>query len=295
MKNSSFLIPRSLGRGSAPCWLVALAIALVWLLPAPAHAQARGTIVPDNWQGDALRPRPDLKGLDKLRFVTDSDYPPFHYYDEVGALTGFNVDLAKAICEVLEVQCEVSATNWNDLIPSLDKGEADAAIASIRITEEALKSADFTSRYYATPARFVARKETDIKDIRPETVEDLKIGVAKGTGHEAYLTKFFPDAAVAAFDNAQDAQKALKNGAIDLIFGDGITLTFWLNGVTSEACCEFRGGPYLDAKYFGEGVGIAVKKGNRKLAEILTYGLEQVHDSGRYEELFLRYFPMSFF
>ena len=75
------------------------------------------------------------------------------------------------------------------------------------------------------------------------------------------------------------------------MFGDGIGLTFWINGMTSEGCCEFRGGPYLDAKFFGEGVGIAVKKDNRQLAEILNYGLEQVHASGRYEELFLRYFP----
>jgi polar amino acid transport system substrate-binding protein len=284
---------------AAPSWLAVLALALLWLVPSPlAHAQGRQgptSIVPDSWQGDALRPKPDLKGLDKLRFVTDTDYPPFHYYDEVGVLTGFNVDLAKAICEVLEVQCEIEATNWSDLFPTLDRGEADAAIASIRITAEALKEADFTSRYYATPARFVARKESELKDIRPETVEGLKIGVAKGTGHEAYLKKYFPKAAIAAFDNAEDAQKALKDGAIDLIFGDGITLTFWLNGVSSQGCCEFRGGPYLDSKYFGEGVGIAVKKGNHKLAEILSYGLEQVHASGRYEELFLRYFPMSFF
>jgi len=94
---------------------------------------------------------------------------------------------------------------------------------------------------------------------------------------------------------ADDAQKALKGGAIDLVFGDGIGLTFWINGVTSDGCCEFRGGPYLDTKYFGEGVGIAVKKGNRQLVEILNYALEQVHASGRYDELFLRYFPMSFF
>ena len=72
-------------------------------------------------------------------------------------------------------------------------------------------------------------------------------------------------------------------------------LVKWINGMNSEGCCEFRGGPYLDNKFFGEGVGIAVKKGNRHLAEILNYGLEQVHASGRYEELFLRYFPMSFF
>ena len=276
--------------------LAAVVVAALCLLAGEAHGQARSTmIVPDSWQGDALRPKPDLKALQQIRFVTDSDYPPFHYYDEVGALTGFNVDLAKAICEVLEVQCQIEQTNWNDLIPTLDRGEADAAIASIRITAAALKTADFSSRYYATPARFAGRKGSDILDIRPETVEGLKIGVQKGTGHEAYLKNFFRKSAIASFDTAEDAQKALGDGAIDLIFGDGVGLTFWLNGAESQGCCEFRGGPYLDAKYFGEGVGIAVKKGNREMAEILTYGLEQVHASGRYEELFLRYFPMSFF
>ena len=163
------------------------------------------------------------------------------------------------------------------------------------ISEEALARADFTSRYYATPARFIAQKTSDIKDISPEALEGKKVGVAKGTGHEAYLKLFFPDVAIATFDTVEDATKALKSGAIDFVFGDGIGLTFWINGVSSEGCCEFRGGPYLDAKFFGEGVGIAVKKDNRQLAEILNYGLEQVHASGRYEELFLRYFPMSFF
>ena len=277
------------------CLSAAAALALIALLPAPASAQVRNDIVPDAWQGDVLRPKPDMHGLEKLRFITDSDYPPFHYLDEVGALTGFNVDLAKAICEALEVECEVKDVDWAEIFTTLDRGEADAAIASIRISAESLEKADFSSRYYATPARFVALKTNELKDIRPETLEGMKVGVAKGTGHEAYLKLFFPDVAIATFDSAEDATKALKNGAIDFVFGDGIGLTFWINGVTSEGCCEFRGGPYLDSKYFGEGVGIAVKKDNRQLAEILNYALEQVHASGRYEELFLRYFPMSFF
>ena len=262
---------------------------------APASAQTKSEIVPDTWQGDALRPKPDLHGLDKLRFVTDSDYPPFHYFDEEGVLTGFNVDLARAICETLSVDCDVRPVEWDDLFSSLDKDEADAAIASIRIDAESLTKADFTERYYATPARFIARKDNDLKDVRPEAAEGKKIGVARGTGHEAYLKQFFPAAEAVPFDSADDAQMALKDGKVDLVFGDGIGLTFWLNGVTSNGCCEFRGGPYLDAKYFGEGVGIAVKKGNRQLVEILNYALEQVHASGRYEGLFLRYFPMSFF
>ena len=281
---------------AASIFVAVLVLAFGALSPTPACAQqTKNEIVPDTWQGDVLRPRPDMHGLDKLTFITDSDYPPFHYFDEVGALTGFNVDLAKAICEELEVQCEVKAVDWGEIYQTLDNGEADAAIASMRISAESLEKADFTSRYYATPARFVARKDSDLRDIGPETLEGKKIGVTKGTGHEAYLKLFFPGAAIATFDTADDAQKALKEGAIDLVFGDGIGLTFWINGITSDGCCEFRGGPYLDPKYFGEGVGIAVKKGNRQLVDILNYALEQVHASGRYEELFLRYFPMSFF
>jgi polar amino acid transport system substrate-binding protein len=267
----------------------------VFLSPLAAEAQVRNEIVPDVWQGAALRPKPDLKGLQKLRFVTDSDYPPFHYFDEEGALTGFNVDLARSICEALNVECEVKAVEWDELFTDLDSGEADAAIASIRISEESLGKADFTERYYATPARFIAKKDNALRDIVPETMIEKKVGVVKETGHEAYLKQFFPDATLVEFDSADAAQAALKKGDVEFVFGDGIGLTFWLNGVTSNGCCEFRGGPYIDAKFFGEGVGIAVKKGNRELTEILDYALEQVHASGRYEELFLRYFPMSFF
>jgi polar amino acid transport system substrate-binding protein len=285
-------------RGRAWPFLVCVVLAvLAFCLATPSRAQAptKTEIVPDVWQGDVLRPKPDFLRLEKLRFVTDNDYPPFHYFDEEGVLTGFNVDLAKAICEVLQVECDIKPVSWDDLFSRLDSGDADAAIASIRITEEALTKADFSSRYYATPARFIAKKSSELKDVRPETVTGLKIGVAKGTSHEAYLKTFFKGAHLRPFASAEEAQQALKEGKVDLVFGDGIGLTFWINGVTSDGCCEFRGGPYLSAKYFGEGVGIAVKRGNRKLVEVLNYALEQVHDSGRYEELFLRYFPMNFF
>jgi len=279
-----------------PAVVLAILAALVAAVVAsPSFAQARNDIVPDAWRGDVQRTKPDMHKLDKLRFVTDSDYPPFDYFDEEGVLTGFNVDLAKAICEALEVQCEVRPVEWEDLFSALDKDEADAAIASIRIDADTLEKVDMTDRYYATPARFIARKDSDLKDIHPETVGGKKIAVVKGTGHEAYVRLYFPEAVIVSFDSAEEAQDSLKSGEVDLMFGDGIGLTFWLNGVTSNSCCEFRGGPYLDSRFFGEGVGIAVKKGNRRLVDILNYGLEQVHASGRYEGLFLRYFPMNFF
>ncbi len=87
----------------------------------------------------------------------------------------------------------------------------------------------------------------------------------------------------------------MREGKIDFLFGDGVSLMFWLNGTLSVECCEFRGGPFTESKYFGEGVGIAVRKGNRKLRDALNYGLHLARSEGRFEELYLRYFPLSFF
>ena len=192
---------------------IVVALALTAATP-PASAQTRSEIVPDAWQGDALRPKPEIH-LDRIRFITDSDYPPFQYFDEEGVLTGFNVDLARAICEAIGVECDIRPVEWEDLYTDLDNGEADAAIASIRIDAEALTKADFSSRYYATPARFVTRKESDFKDIRPETIEGKKVAVARGTGHEAFLKQYFPTARVVPFDSVDEAQMALK-GALSI-------------------------------------------------------------------------------
>ena len=110
---------------------IAGALALIAAIQ-PASAQTKSEIVPDAWQGDALRPKPEIH-VDRIRFITDSDYPPFQYFDEEGVLTGFNVDLARAICEALGVECDIRPVDWEDLYADLDNGEADAAIASIRI------------------------------------------------------------------------------------------------------------------------------------------------------------------
>lgn len=76
-------------------------------------------------------------------------------------------------------------------------------------------------------------------------------------------------------------------------FGDGISTMFWINSATSRRCCEFVGGPYLATKYFGEGIGIAVKRGDNRMREVLNYGIARIRENGRYEELLLRYFPLS--
>lgn len=230
-----------------------------------------------------------------IRFLTESDFPPFNYYDEDNLLTGFNVDVARAICLELDATCDIQVRSWSSLLPALARGEAEAVIASHRMTPNALKVADFTDPYYFTPARFAGKRDGTPVDITPEGLEAKRIGVAKGTAHEAYLRAFFRDSQIRVYETVELARDALVGGAVDFLFDDGISLAFWLNGTASKACCEFKGGPFAESKYFGDGIGIAVKRDDAELKTMINAALKQLRASGRYEELLLRYFPLRVF
>lgn len=230
-----------------------------------------------------------------IRFLTDSDFPPFNYFDEDNTLTGFNVDVARAICLELDAACDIQVRPWAALLPALAKGEAEAVIASHSVTPKTLKVADFTDRYYFTPARFAGKRAMAKLDATPEGLEGLRIAVAKGTAHEAYLRAFFRDSSIRVFETVELARDALIVGAADLLFDDGISLAFWLNGTASRACCEFKGGPFAEPKYFGDGIGIAVKRDDAQLKAMINSALKRMRESGRYEELLLRYFPLRVF
>jgi polar amino acid transport system substrate-binding protein len=166
-------------------------------------------------------------------------------------------------------------------------------IASIAPTADTRRRADFTDPYYRTPARFVARLDSPIADVLPERLEGKKIAVVAGTAHEAYLKAMFTEAQVRAYPNAEAAREALRNKDVDFLFGDGIALAFWLNGADSAGCCSFRGGPFLESRFFGEGIGIAVKRDNDLLRQTLNWALFQLWEKGSFTDLWLRYFPIG--
>jgi polar amino acid transport system substrate-binding protein len=274
--------------------------AAVLLVALAAHfgsisVSAQDAAKAQKWRESQVGPKPNWSWLPQLRVLTEGDYPPFNYYDEEGRLTGFNIDLARAICRELAVECDITAAEWKTLIPSLRNSEADAVIASVAITGKPVSEVDFTSRYYSTPARFVGKTGGDIQEITVDSLKGAKVAVVRGSAHEAFLHDFFERATVLAFDTAAEARAALKSGEVSLLFGDGISLMFWIQGTDSARCCEFKGEGYSEARYFGDGVGIAVRKGNTRLRDVLDYALARVKASGRYEELMLRYFPLPLY
>lgn len=255
----------------------------------PPGAQA----VPGFWDPRRRPERPDLSRLTVIRFLTETDYPPFNFTGPDGNPAGFNVDLARSLCEEIKVSCTIQMRRFETLLDAIASNRGDAIIASMAVTPAIRARVDFTDPYYRAPARFVARKDAAMKEIRPEYLEGKKIGVISGTAHEAFLKTMFTDAVLVPVANEDALRAALKTKDVDVIFGDAIALAFWLNGSDSADCCAFSGGPFVESRYFGEGIGIAVRKGNDTLRQALNWALFRTWEKGRYTDLWLKYFSVN--
>jgi polar amino acid transport system substrate-binding protein len=264
-----------------------------WSVPTPAQGEgASSVMVPGFWDPRRRPERPDLSRISVIRFLTEIDYPPFNYAGADGNPAGFNVDLARLICDEIKTNCTVQMRRFDTLLDSLAANRGDAVIASIAATPETRARADFSDPYYRTPARFVARRDSRIDDVRPEQLEGRKVAVVAGTAHEIFLKALFTEAEARPYPTADAARNALRAGEVDLLFADGISLAFWLNGTDSAGCCEFRGGPFLESRFFGEGIGIAVRRGNDVLRQAFNWSLFRLWERGRFTDLWLRYFPV---
>lgn len=230
-----------------------------------------------------------------IRFLTEGEFPPFNYYDDEGVLSGFNVDLARAICLEASAACDIKVRPWEELLIGLRRGDADAVIAAHRVTAGGLAEVDFSDRYFYTPGRFAARKGEAEGAIDPNELDGVAIGVAKGTAHEAFVKAFYRDSRIVLFENPELAREGLQQGKVDLIFDDAISLAFWINGSLARQCCEFRGEAFLEPKYFGDGLAVALPRNDPQIKTLINNALKRVRQSGRFQELVERYFPVRIY
>jgi polar amino acid transport system substrate-binding protein len=260
-----------------------------------ARAEEPAIATPSFWDPGLKLERPDLTGLRAIRFLTDDDYPPLNFVLADGSLTGFNVEIARAICEELQVGCTIQARRWDTIVDSLLEGKGDAIIASIAATPATRAKIDFTQPYYRTPARFVVRKDSDLRDATPATLAGKTIGVVAGSAHKAFLDAFFPAIVEKTYPDTAGLYEALRGHAVEAAFADGLSLAIWLNGGASNDCCVFKGGPYTESRFFGEGVGVALRKEDATLRRAIDWALARMASRGVYAELYLKYFPVGFY
>jgi polar amino acid transport system substrate-binding protein len=271
--------------------------ALVAMLACGPAARAAEPQPPMLWDANERLPKPDLTKLARLRFLTTTDFPPFNFLDTAGKLSGFHVDLARAICAELAVadKCQIQALPWAELDDALAKGDGEAIMAGVAVTQENREKYAFSRSYLQFPARFVMPKAKAVTEPLYEKLKGKRVGVVASSAHERMLRDDFPEVTTAPFPTEAALFADIKAGKIDAAFGDGMRFGFWLAGSDAADCCRFAGGPYLAPEYLGTGLAIAVKPDDKDIAAALDYALQQIALKGTFAELYLRYFPVSFY
>lgn len=228
----------------------------------------------------------------KVRIATEGAYAPFNFKDANGQLQGFDVDIAKAVCERAKFDCEIVAQDWDGIIPGLLAKKYDAIIASMSITEERKKRVAFTDKYYQTPARFIRKKGSGI-EITEAGLKGKSVGVQRATIHANYIHQTYGNiVSIKEYDTQDNADLDLAAGRLDLVLADSVVLLEGFLNKPEGQDFEFVG-PELRGAVFGEGAGIALRKEDDALRTAFNKALKEIRADGTYKKINDKYFPFD--
>lgn len=274
-----------------------IALATLLILSLNSASIAQDFKIPNFWDKNERFLKPDLSTLPRMRFLTTTDFPPFNFIDRKKRLSGFHVDLARAICEELGVlnRCQIQALPWDELQPAIEKGEGEAVIAGISITQEQRSTFNFSRTYLHIPGRFITRKDSGLTTPAYDAIFKKKTAVVKGTAHEAYFSDVFKNRTAEVYATKEEAFNALQKGEVETVFSDALSLSFWLSSAASKGCCVFLDEAFQSDYYFGNGLSIALPKEKPELVNAMNYALKEINQNGKFAELYLRYFPLGLY
>lgn len=232
----------------------------------------------------------------EIVIATDATYPPFESLAPNGELVGFEIDLAKAICERAQLKCKIVNVAWDGLIPGLIAKKFDAIMSSMNVTEERKRVVDFTDPYHRISNRFVAKKGFSL----PLTKAGLKgkvIAVQKGTVQDFFATEQFGDSAtIKRYNGAGEPYLELLSGRADLHFGavEQIVVGFLQKGDNGKRF-ELIGPVFTgdQHKKLGSGTAIALRKSDTGLRDLLNSGIKTVQTNGLRKQLYEKHFGPS--
>ena len=228
-----------------------------------------------------------------VKIGTEGAYPPFNNLTSDGKLVGFDIDIAQALCDEMKVKCEFIAQHWDGIIPALQAGKFDAIVASMSITPERKEKVDFSNKYYNTPSALAVPKDSTVKGVAKADLAGKSVGVQSSTTHFNYASKTYTDSTVKPYPTAQEYQLDLANGRLDAVEDDIVVLSQWL-ATPDGACCKLLGQPSPQPpEIFGEGAGIAVRKGDTELKDKLNAAIKAIRANGKYKEINAKYFKFD--
>ena len=236
--------------------------------------------------------QPAYKAPNPLRVAAEAAYPPFSELGTDGKLKGFDIDIAKAVCAKLGVECQFVQTEFDALIPALRAKKFDLIVASMSITPERQKAVDFSDRYYNTPARVVARSDAKF-DGTPASLQGKKVGVQRATIHDRYASASFKGAEIVRYAKQDEVFLDLISGRLDASLADSVAIDQGFLKTPGGKGFAFRGPLYDDPKVFGIGAGIAMRKGDNALRDAVNQALATLRADGSYKKINDKYFDFD--
>ncbi len=228
----------------------------------------------------------------KIKIGVEGGYPPFSMVGTDGKLKGFDIDITYALCEQMKAQCTLVQQEFDGLIPSLQSKKIDAVIASMSITEERQKVVDFSDKYYRTPARFVAKKNSGLV-VTAAGLKGKRIGVQRTTTHDRFATDTFKESEIVRYAKQDDVFLDLTAGRLDGAVLDWMAASEGFLKSPSGKDYSFQGPIYIDFKYFGVGAGIAVRKGDTALRNDFNAAIKAIRANGTYKKIQDKYFDFD--
>ncbi|MGO4927227.1 transporter substrate-binding domain-containing protein [Fundicoccus sp. Sow4_F4] len=234
----------------------------------------------------------EIKEAGEIVLGTNAEYPPFEWVemkDGEQVYLGIDFDLAHLIAEKIGVELVVSDQAFNALIPSLQAGKIDMAIASMSYTEERAEQVEFSEIYFETKNLFAVPtgKEADYQSI--DDFSNVKIGVLKASVQEQMIKELFPDGDIVSMNKNGDLIESLKSGRVDVVLMDNVVIYQYetLNSDSIVVLDEFS----LEDGSFGNAV--AMEKGNSELKAIVDQVILEAIESGELDEIVAKNIDLS--
>lgn len=230
----------------------------------------------------------------KVGFAAEP-YPPFASPDASGKWVGWEVEFMEAVCAEAKLNCVITPVAWDGIIPALTSQKIDMIVGSMSITEDRLKTIDFSDKYYNTPTGVVGPKDETF-DATPEGLAGKIIGVQVSTVHQDYVNKHFAEKAaeVKEYQTQDEANQDLAAGRLDAIQADAIALDEFLQS-DAGACCELKGMVADDPAILGAGVGVGLRKGETELKDKINAAIKAIQENGTYDAFSKKYFDFDIY
>ena len=227
--------------------------------------------------------------LKPLKVAIDPTYEPFTFKTADGKPTGFDVDIAEALCAEMKRKCVFVEQVWDSMIPGLQARKYDIIVSSMSITDERRKVVDFSDRYYKTPSAIVVKKGTEYTG--PASLKGKSIGVLKGSTQEKWAMGELKPAGV----------NVVPYEAQDQVYLD-------INAGRLDGTVEVHGGflrkpegkdygyvgpDQYDTKYYGDGIGIPARKGQKELIGQINAAIKTIRANGTYDKIAKKYFDFD--